>query len=182
MDGNAIPHLRVQQLSLRYLPTKLEERPITCSGCTVISTLQQWTTAGPASNPGYAILVGEDWKMAAHAEICKQMGILFVSHVVDSWEARVMKLSIQQRELAASKSNQLLSIPTAHQPILAAGLRYILAFYTFFSAMQTIELDKAIVLPNLEHCCPIRDPSSAMLYRKMEAVHRFASRMYELVW
>ena len=51
---------------------------------TVISTLQQLTLVGATSTPGHALWVGEERKMAAHAEACRAVGVLFVPLVVRS--------------------------------------------------------------------------------------------------
>ena len=49
-----------------YLPNWVRGQPAALD-VTVISTLQQQTVSGAASVPGYALQVGEDRKMAAHA-------------------------------------------------------------------------------------------------------------------
>ena len=51
---------------------------------TVISTMQQLTQAGAASTPGYALHVEEGRKMAAHAEACRSVGVLFVLIVAET--------------------------------------------------------------------------------------------------
>ena len=51
---------------------------------TVISTLQQLTLVGAASTLGHALRIGEEWKMAAHTEACRAVGVLFVPLVVES--------------------------------------------------------------------------------------------------
>ena len=45
---------------------------------TVISTLQQQTQMGAANTPGHALTVAEEKKMAAHAEACHAVGVLFI--------------------------------------------------------------------------------------------------------
>ena len=52
---------------------------------TVIST-PQLTLVGAANTPGHALRVGlgEERKMAAHAEACRAVGVLFVPLVVES--------------------------------------------------------------------------------------------------
>ena len=44
----------------------------------VISILQQQTQTGAANTPGYALTVAEERKMAAHAEACHAVGVLFI--------------------------------------------------------------------------------------------------------
>ena len=66
-----------------YLPNWKRGQPATLD-ITVISTMQQLTLQGAASTPGYALRVGEERKMAAHAEECRSIGILFVPMVVES--------------------------------------------------------------------------------------------------
>ena len=46
--------------------------------------MQQLTQAGAASTPGYALHVGEERKMAAHAEACRSVGVLFVPIVAET--------------------------------------------------------------------------------------------------
>ena len=46
--------------------------------------MQQRTQAGAASTPGYALHVGEERKMAAHAEACRSVGVLFVPIVAET--------------------------------------------------------------------------------------------------
>ena len=50
---------------------------------TVILTLQL-PMEGETSTPGNALRVGEERKMAAHAEACRTVGVLFVPLVVES--------------------------------------------------------------------------------------------------
>ena len=50
----------------------------------VISTLQQRTLQGAAETQGYALSVGEERKMAAHAASCRAVGISFIPLVVES--------------------------------------------------------------------------------------------------
>ena len=52
-----------------YLPIWVRGQPAALD-VTVISTLQQQTLSGAASVPGHALQVGEDRKMAAHADAC----------------------------------------------------------------------------------------------------------------
>ena len=80
--------IRLQQI---FLPTWLrvgsqvvEQSTSTfpvCSDVKVISTLQL-TLVRAASTLGHSLRVGEEWKMAAHAESCYAVGILFVPLVV----------------------------------------------------------------------------------------------------
>ena len=60
---------------------------------TVISTLQQQTLTGAASVPGHALQVGEDRKMAAHADACRAVGVVFVPLVWRHWVGGAMKQS-----------------------------------------------------------------------------------------
>ena len=50
----------------------------------VISTVQQQTLAGASTTPGYALQVGEDRKMIAHAGACRAAGVTFIPLVVES--------------------------------------------------------------------------------------------------
>ena len=52
-------------------------------GLAVIWTLQL-TLVGAASTLGHALRVGKEWKMAAYAEACHAVGVLFVPLVVES--------------------------------------------------------------------------------------------------
>ena len=49
-----------------------------------ISTLQQRTLQGAAETQGYALSVGEERKMVAHAASCRAVGISFIPLVVES--------------------------------------------------------------------------------------------------
>ena len=51
---------------------------------TVMSTLQQQTLSGAASVQGHALQVGEDRKMAAHADACQAVGVVFVPLVMET--------------------------------------------------------------------------------------------------
>ena len=51
---------------------------------TVISTLQRLTLQGAATTQGHALVVGEDRKMAAHAESCRAIGVSFVPLVMET--------------------------------------------------------------------------------------------------
>ena len=66
-----------------YLPNWRRGQPAALD-VTVISTLQQQTLSGAATTPGHALLVGEQRKMAAHAESCHRAGVLFVPMVVET--------------------------------------------------------------------------------------------------
>ena len=66
-----------------YLPNWKRGQPAALD-VTVISTMQQLAQAGAASTPGYALHVGEERKMAAHAEACRSVGVLFVPIVAET--------------------------------------------------------------------------------------------------
>ena len=53
-----------------------------CSQCH-ISTLQQLTLVGAASTLGHALQVRKQRKMAAHAEACRAVGVVFIPLVVE---------------------------------------------------------------------------------------------------
>ena len=62
-------------------------------GVTVISALQPQTITGASTTQGHALLVGEDRKMAAHAEACHAVGVAFIPLVVESiggWSSRAV--------------------------------------------------------------------------------------------
>ena len=65
----------------RRLPSHLDEG--SAVDVTVISTLQL-TLVRAASTPGLSLRVREERKMAAHAEFCRAVGVLFVPLVVES--------------------------------------------------------------------------------------------------
>ena len=58
-------------------------RPATLD-ISVIFTMQQLTRQGAANIPGYALGVGEELKMAAHAEECQAVRISFIPLVVET--------------------------------------------------------------------------------------------------
>ena len=60
-----------------YLPNWKRGQPAAID-VTVISTLQQQTQTGAANTPGHALTVAEERKMAAHAEACHAVGVLFI--------------------------------------------------------------------------------------------------------
>ena len=60
---------------------------------TVISILQQQTLTGAASVPGHALQVGEDRKMAAHADAYRAVGVIFVPLVMETLGGCAMKQS-----------------------------------------------------------------------------------------
>ena len=49
-----------------------------------ISTMQQQTLAGASITPGYALRVGEERKMIAHAGACRAGGVTFIPLVMES--------------------------------------------------------------------------------------------------
>ena len=51
----------------------------------VISTMQQQTLVGASTNPGYALQVGEERKMAAHAGACRAAGVPLVVESLGGW-------------------------------------------------------------------------------------------------
>ena len=66
-----------------YLPNWMRGQPAALD-ISVISTMQQLTLQGAANIPGYALGVGEERKMAAHAEECRAVGITFIPLVVET--------------------------------------------------------------------------------------------------
>ena len=60
-----------------YLPNWKRGQPAALD-VTVISTMQQQTLLGASITPGHALQVGEERKMAAHAAICRGVGVNFV--------------------------------------------------------------------------------------------------------
>ena len=60
-----------------YLPNWKRGQPAAID-MTVISTLQQQTRTAAANTPGHALTVAEERKMAAHAEACHAVGVLFI--------------------------------------------------------------------------------------------------------
>lgn len=66
-----------------YLPNWKRGLPAALD-VTVISTLQQQTVDGASTTPGYALKVGEDRKMAAHAEACHSIGVIFTPLVLET--------------------------------------------------------------------------------------------------
>ena len=60
-----------------YLPNWKGGQPAAID-VTVISTLQQQTQTGAANTPGHTLTMAEERKMAAHAEACHVVGILFI--------------------------------------------------------------------------------------------------------
>ena len=68
-----------------YVSIKLRKRGQPAAlDVTVISTMQQLTQASAASTPGYALHVGEERKMAAHAEAYRSVGFHFVPIVAET--------------------------------------------------------------------------------------------------
>ena len=63
-----------------YLPNWKRGQPAALD-VTVISTMQQLTRDRASVVPGHALQVGEERKMAAHAEACRSVGIAFILHV-----------------------------------------------------------------------------------------------------
>ena len=80
---------------------------------TVISTLQQLTIHGAASMQGHDLRVGEERKIAAHAEACRTVGVSFVPLVVESlggWSdeasdtiANIGRLALAQKSLGLNE-------------------------------------------------------------------------------
>ena len=66
-----------------YLPNWKRGQPAALD-VTVISTMQQQTLLGASITPGHALQVGEERKMAAHAAICRGVGVNFIPLVVES--------------------------------------------------------------------------------------------------
>ena len=66
-----------------YLPNWKRGQPAALD-VTVISTMQQLTRDRASVVPGYALQVGEERKMAAHAEACRSVGIAFIPLVVET--------------------------------------------------------------------------------------------------
>ena len=59
-----------------YLPNWKRGQPAALD-VTVISTMQQQTLLGASITPGHVLQVGEERKMAAHAAICRGVGVNF---------------------------------------------------------------------------------------------------------
>ena len=95
-----------------YLPIWKSGQPAALDlDVTVISTMQQLTQASAASTPGYALHVGEERKMAAHAEACRSVGVHFVPIVAETlggWSELAIDII---KESAASKVNAWASLP-----------------------------------------------------------------------
>ena len=51
---------------------------------TVISSIQQLTVVGASTTQGHALVVGEERKLAAHAEACRSVGVTFIPLVAES--------------------------------------------------------------------------------------------------
>ena len=51
---------------------------------TVISSLQQLTVVGASTTQGHALAIGEERKLAAHAEACRSVGVTFIPLVAES--------------------------------------------------------------------------------------------------
>ena len=66
-----------------FLPNWKRGRPAALDVC-VISTMQQLTIQGAATVQGHALLVGEERKLAAHADACRAVGISFIPLVVET--------------------------------------------------------------------------------------------------
>ena len=66
-----------------YLPSWKGGRPAALD-VTVISTMQQATIQGAAISQGHALLVGEERKLAAHADACQAVGVSFIPLVVET--------------------------------------------------------------------------------------------------
>ena len=66
-----------------YLPNWKRGQPAALD-VMVISTLQQQTIAGASTTQGHALSLGEERKMAAHAEVCRSVGVSFNPLVVES--------------------------------------------------------------------------------------------------
>ena len=77
---------------------------------TVISTMQQLMQAGAASTPGYALHVGEERKMAAHAEACRSVGVHFVPIVAETL-GRLCEVVIDTIKSIGRLQGQRLGIP-----------------------------------------------------------------------
>lgn len=66
-----------------FLPNWSRGRPAALD-VTVISSLQQLTLVGASTTPGHALRIGEDRKMAAHADSCHEVGVVFTPLVVEA--------------------------------------------------------------------------------------------------
>ena len=66
-----------------YLPYWKRGQPAAMD-VTVISPLQQKTLAAASISQGHALTVGEDRKMAANAEACREVGVSFIPLVVET--------------------------------------------------------------------------------------------------
>ena len=93
-----------------YLPIWKRGQPAALDVTCIISTMQQLTQASAASTPGYALYVGEERKMAAHAEACRSVGVYFVPIVAETlggWS----ELAIDTIKSIGRLQGQRLSIP-----------------------------------------------------------------------
>ena len=97
-----------------YLPHWSRGRPAALD-VTVISTMQALTVTGAATTQGHALSVGENRKMAAHAEACRSVGVTFVPLVVESlggWsETAVHSIKSIDRQLGQRLWGSLLQTP-----------------------------------------------------------------------
>ena len=66
-----------------YLPSWKGGHPAALD-VTVISTMQQATIQEAAISQGHALLVGEERKLAAHADACQAVGVSFIPLVVET--------------------------------------------------------------------------------------------------
>ena len=83
-EGSAVSHPRIVLTSTyMYLPNWKRGQPAALD-VTVISTIQQLTIAGASTTQGHALSVGEERKMAAHAEACGSVGVSFNPLVVET--------------------------------------------------------------------------------------------------
>ena len=92
-----------------YLPTWKRGQPAALD-VTVISAMQQLTQAGAASTLGYALHVGEERKMAAHAEACRSVGVHFVPIVAETLGG-LSEVAIDTIRSIARLQGQRLGIP-----------------------------------------------------------------------
>ena len=98
-----------------YLPHCSRGRPAALD-VTVISTMQALTVTGAATTQGHTLSVGENRKMAAHAEACRSVGVTFVPLVVESlggWS----ETAVHSIKSIGHQLGQRLGIPPADSTI-----------------------------------------------------------------
>ena len=109
-----------------YLPIWMRGQPAPLD-ITVLSTMQQLTQASVASTPSYALHVGEERKIAAHAEACRSVGVHFVPIVAETFDGwselaidtikSIGRLQVQRLGIPPPDSTRRLFQRLAHLPM-----------------------------------------------------------------